>query len=110
MLKKYIHLEDAIELLERLLNGTRVQGVLFMDKTTGKLTFKPYYGRGHRKKDRLICRMEHGWVKESAERIKLYDSVPKNLGAAYVSAILERETKVAKDALLDRELDMIEVC
>lgn len=110
-MKKNVFVLNAIELLEKLLSGKRVQGVLYVDESTGKLTFKAYNRQPRVSlRDKLICRLEHGWVKESAERIKLYESVPKNLGAAHVTAILDRETKVAKDALIDRELDMIEFC
>ena len=108
-MKKYIFLLDAIELISKLYTGRRVQGVLFLDENTGKLTFKPYYSRGlHRAKDWLIRRLEHGWVKESAERIKVYESIPKQLGTARVMGIIDRETKEAKDALIDREI--IEFC
>ena len=57
-----------------------------------------------------MCRLEHGWVRESAERIKMYESVPKNLGALGVGRVLEREAKTAKDALIDCELDEIMFC
>ena len=110
-MKKYILIMDAIKLLERLVNGKRVEGVLYMDENTGKLTFKAYNRqRRARSENSLICHLEHGWLKESKERIKLYLSVPKVLGGAHVSAILGRDTQVANDALIDRELDMIEFC
>lgn len=108
-MKKYIFLLDAIELLGRLMGGKRVQGVLFIDEKTGRLTFKPYYSRGqHRVRDWLIHKLEHGWVKESEERIKVFESIPKDLGTARVMGILDREMNDAKDALIDREL--IEFC
>ena len=58
----------------------------------------------------LIRRLEHGWVKESVERIKVYESIPKDIGTAKVLAVIDRETKEAKNALIDRELDMLEFC
>jgi len=110
-MKKFIFVMNAIELFSKLMDGKRVQGVLYIDENTGKLTFKPNSNKTRtRLRDRLICRMEHGWVKESEERIKVYESVPKELGTAHVMAILDREVKDAKDALIDRELDMIEFC
>ena len=100
---------NAIELFSKLMNGKRVQGVLYIDENTGKLTFKPNSNKPRtRLRDRLICRMEHGWVKESEERIKVYESVPKQLGTARVMSILDREHKCAKNALIDRELDIID--
>ena len=56
---------------------------LYVDKGTGLLTFKPYFRKTPRHaKDRLLRYLEHGWVKESSTRIKMYESVPKRLGAA----------------------------
>jgi hypothetical protein len=110
-MKKYIYLEDAIKLLKLLVAGKRVQGVLYIDENTGKLTYKPYYSRGRRRKpDRLIVQLEHGWVRESKERIKVFDSIPKEMGMARVMSVLDREIKDAKNALIDRELDLIEFC
>jgi len=107
-MKKYILLQNAMELLEKLLNGKRVEGVLYIDGETGKLTFKAY-NRTSRKRlrDRLVCKLEHGWVKESLERIKVYESVPKDLGTARICKTLERETKVVEDVLMDQfHIDM----
>jgi hypothetical protein len=61
-------------------------------------------------RDRLIRRLEHGWVKESTRNIKVYDSIPKELGSARVISILDRDHQGAKEALMDRELDLIEFC
>jgi len=110
MKKKYIILEDAMALLERLLDGKRVQGVLYFDENTRSVTFKPYYTRSQHKRDKLIRKLEHGWVKESATRIKKYVSIDKELGTARVMTIMDREDREAKDALIERELDLIEFC
>ena len=55
-------------------------------------------------KDRLIRLLEHGWVKESAQRIKVYESIPKDLGTPRVMNVLEREMKEAKNAIIEREI------
>ena len=109
-MKKYIFVLNAIELINQLMNGKRVQGVLYMDQKTGKLTFKANRQPQVRYHDRLLHRMEHGWVRESKERIKVYESIPKELGTARVMSILDRETKEAKNTLIERELDMLEFC
>ena len=41
-MKKYIFILNAIELLKLLLDGKYVQGVLYMDQNTGRITFKAY--------------------------------------------------------------------
>ena len=110
-MKKYIFVLNAIELLKKLMSGKRVKGVLYIDDETGRLTFKAYNLTPiTRNNDRMIHKLEHGWVKESKERIKLFESLPKELGTARVLAVIDRETKEAKDALIDRELDLLEFC
>ena len=108
-MKKYIFIIDAIELLERLFDGRRVEGVLYMDKGTGKLTFKAY-NRQHykRPKDELVKKLPWGWVKESLQRIKVFGSFPKDMGTATVMGTLDQHTRDAKNALIEREL--IEFC
>jgi hypothetical protein len=105
-MKKYVFVMNAIELLQRLVSGKRVEGVLYVDGDTGRLTFKAYNRTclKRRAKDRLIRLLEHGWVKESAERIKVYESIPKNLGTARVMAVLDRESDEVKEAPIDREI------
>lgn len=104
-MKKYIFILDAVTLLAMVLAGKRIQGVLYLDEETGRLTFKPYYRRGqHRCDDRLVRTLEHGWVKESMERIKMYLSLPKCLGTARMMGVMDREAREAKEALIDREL------
>ena len=104
-MKKFIFVMNAIELLKQLLNGKRVEGVLYIDPETGMLTFKAYNRtRPKHPKDRLIRMLEHGWVKESAERIKVYESVPKILGTAKVMSVLDREAGEVREALINREI------
>ena len=111
VMKKYIFVLNTIELLKQLLNGKRVEGVLYMDQNTGKLTFKAYNRKNaNHKKDRLVKKLPWGWVKESLERIKVFGSFPKDMGTAQVMGLLEEHTRDAKNALIDRELDIIEFC
>ena len=110
-MKKYVFVLNAIELLNKLMNGKRVEGVLYMDENTGRLTFKAYNRQPRmREKDRLVKKLPWGWVKESMERIKVFGSFPKDLGTARVMGLMEEHTKEAKNALIERELDLIEFC
>ena len=110
-MKKYIFVLNAIELLNQLVNGKRVEGVLYVDENTGKLTFKAYNRKPNvRKKERLLKKLPWGWVKESMERIKVFGSFPKEYSTPKVMGLLEEHTKDAKSALIDREIDMIEFC
>ncbi len=99
MPKKYIQIEE--EVLVRLVEGKYVEGSLHRDKWTGQITFRAYNRQSRkRKKDKLIRYLEHGWVKESTKNLKYYESIPKKIGMASVI----RDTKVAKEALVDYEL------
>ena len=110
-MKKYIFVLNAIELLGQLMNGRRVEGVLYMDQNTGKLTFKAYNRQPRvREKDCLVKKLPWGWVRESIQRIKVFGSFPKDYGTAQVMGMLEEHTKDAKNALIDREPDLIEFC
>ena len=104
-MKKYVFVLNAIELLKQLLNGKRVEGVLYMDENTGKLTFKAYNRQPRvRHRDRLVKKLPWGWVKESLERIKVFGSFPKDVGTARVMGLLEEHTRDAKNALIEREI------
>ena len=105
-MQKYIFIMNAIGLLNQLLNGKRVEGVLFIDGDTGKLTFKAYNRKSPKHpKDRLICPLETGWLKESQQRIKFYSSVKKELGVAEIHNAMDRDLNKAMSALFMEQLD-----
>ena len=108
-MKKYIELSD--EVIERLVEGKCVEGSLRRDEWTGKVTFRPYQRLSRiRQKDRLVKKLPWGWVRESLERIKVFGSFPKDYSTAQVMGMLEEHTMDAKNALIERELDLIEFC
>ena len=105
-----IQVEISNETLQAVMNGKRVEGSLRLQLssmgTHSEIGFKAYNRKPQQKHhDRLIQTLEHGWVKESVERIKMYQSIPKNLGTVRVCKTMERETQEAKDALIDEEID-----
>ena len=110
-MKKYVFVLNAVELLSRLMNGKRVEGVLFIDENTGRLTFKAYNRQPKtRQKDVLVKKLPWGWVKESLERVKVFGSFPKDYGTASIMGLLDEHVDDAKDALIYRELDLMEFC
>lgn len=111
IMQKNVFVLNAIELLGQLKNGKRVEGVLYMDQSTGKLTFKAYNRQPRvREKDRLVKKLPWGWVRESMERIKVFGSFPKDFCTAQVIELLNEHNQDAKNALIDRELHIIEFC
>ena len=104
-MKKYIFVLNGVELLKKIAVDKRAEGVLFIDENTGCLTFKAYNRKSKKRwRDRIIRYLEHGWVKESAERIKVYESIPKVIGTARMMGTLDREMQSAKDALIERQI------
>ena len=110
-MKKYIFVLNAINVMAKLLKEKRVEGVLYVDQNTGKLTFKAYNRQPRvREKDRMVKKLPWGWVKESIERVKVYGSFPKAYSTPQIMGLLDGHAKDAKNALIDRELDIIEFC
>ena len=110
-MRKNVYVLNAIELLGQLMNGKRVEGVLYVDQNTGKLTFKAYNRQPRvREKDRMVKKLPWGWVKESIERIKVFGSFPKDFCTAQIIELLNEHNHDAKEALIDKELDLIEFC
>ena len=105
VMKKYIFILNALELMSKLYVGKRVEGVLYVDQNTGRLTFKAYNRQSHkREKDQLVKKLPWGWVKESAKKLKVFGSFPKDMGTARVMGLVDEHAREAKNALIDREL------
>ena len=101
-MRKIIFVMNILDAMSGLKKGKRIEGALYVDKGTGLLTFKPYFRKTPRHaKDRLLRYLEHGWVKESTERIKVYESLPKRLGAVRMAFTLDRESREAADVILE---------
>ena len=110
-MKKYVFVLNAINVMAKLLKEKRVEGVLYLDENTGKLTFKAYNRISRsREKDRMVKKLPWGWVKVSQQRFKVFASLPKEVGLTKAMSLLDEHTREAKDALIDRELDIIEFC
>ena len=111
---KKIEIKNENIVMNLLKNGFKVEGRLWLEETEdGK--FIIWFDRYNRKPQQkqhnwLIHQLEHGWVKESTERIKVYESIPKEIGTPRILAVLEREIKEAQAALINRELDLMEFC
>ena len=111
---KKIEIKNENIVMNLLKKGFKVEGRLWLEETEDGefIIWFDRYNRKPQPKQRnwLIRRLEHGWVKESVERIKVYESIPKEIGTPRILAVIDRETKEAKDALMEHELDMLEFC
>lgn len=108
-MKKFVFILDAMNLFEKLMEGKRVEGVLFIDRNTGQLTFKGYNRlKAKRTKDVMVKKLPWGWLKESAARVKVFGSFPKDCGTATVMGLMDEHHRDTKNAMIEREL--IEFC
>ena len=103
-MRKYIFILNAIIVMAKLLEGKRVEGVLYIDQDTGKLTFKAYNRQPRDRQERVVCQLENGWLKESPQRYKFYNSVRKELGRRLVDVVMHRELNKAMQALEIEEI------
>lgn len=102
-MKKYIFIPN--EVLERLRTGKAIEGTIKMDLMTRSIKFNAFNRKSREhQKDELVKKLPWGWVKESAMRLKVFGSFPKDLGTARVMGLLDGHAKDAKDALIEREL------
>ena len=76
--------------LERLVEGKCVEGSLRRDEWTGKVTFRAYQRQPRERHERVVCQLENGWLKESPQRYKFYNSVRKDLGRRLVDVVMHR--------------------
>jgi len=82
MIKK-IEINDDV--IKKVKKGKYVEGSLRIDAETGQLTFRAWNRQPRNKKpDKLICELETGWLKESAQRVKFFSSVKKSLSVSRV--------------------------
>lgn len=96
-MKKYVEMSE--EVLTRLDEGKYVEGSFHKDQQTGKLIFRAYVRMSRPRRDRLVCQLEHGWLKESPARYKFFNSVKKEVGLRLVSVAMHRELKEAMETL-----------
>lgn len=98
---KKVIIANENEIMDVLMSGHVVKGRLGMKTNAdGSMAIEfVAYRRSRRAKERLICYLEHGWVKESPERIKVFESLPKRLGGVRMAFALEREMETVADML-----------
>ncbi len=101
-MRKYV--EIPFEVMERLAGGKCVEGSLRRDEWTGKVTFKAYQRQPRQRHERMVCLLENGWLKESPQRYKFYNSVRKDLGRRIVNVVMHRELNTAMQALEIEEI------
>jgi hypothetical protein len=97
-----VQIEISNDTLQTIMDGKRVEGALRLMPSDGKkkpvISFNAYNRKPYKRPtEHVLFYLEHGRVTESPERIKLYESVPKRLGLAYVGKVMVREAKTAAE-------------
>ena len=106
-MKKFVFILNVLDAMAGLKKGKRIEGALYLDKSTGLLTFKPYFRKTPKyAKDVLIAKLPWGWVKESLKRTKRYTSMPSELTLAEKLAILDQDNELTKAALIKQEMEV----
>ena len=99
-MKKYIEISDEVVALAKA-TGKRVDGSVYYDELSGKLTFRAYRHKPRvRMRDRLICTLPDGGLYESIQRFKLRISVDKRIGAMRTRQLMTDETQFATEQLV----------
>ena len=101
-MRKYV--EIPMEAIDRLMSDKCVEGSLRRDKQTGRIIFRAYQRQPRDRHERVVCQLENGWLKESPQRYKFYNSVRKDLGRRMVDVVMHRELNTAMQALEIEEI------
>jgi len=97
-MKKIIEIKNEKEVLKTLNSGRIVEGRLALvatDDGSVFIEFVAYNRQNKHPKDRLIIELEHGWLKESAKRVKFFCSVKKALETPQVQLAMQSDMNVA---------------
>ena len=101
-MRKYV--EIPMEAIDRLMSDKCVEGSLRRDKQTGRIIFRAYQRQPRDRHERVVCQLENGWLKESPQRYKFYNSVRKDLGRRLVDVVMHRELNAAMQVLEVEEI------
>lgn len=100
--------------LERMLKGEYVPGSLHKDQWTGEKLFNAYVRKsrmpGYVPECKNIAELDNGWLKETKNLIIRRETFKKRLGTGRIMSQMDRGNKQAKEALIERELDLIAFC
>lgn len=94
-------IEVSKEALETIMNGRYVEGTIRMVAGRGLVFTKWNRKSCNQQADRILYRSANGWLKESTQRLKMWVSVPRDLGACRCADVLQRECGEMADYLAE---------
>jgi hypothetical protein len=100
--------------IARMRKGEYVQGSLHFEKKTGEKSFTAYVRKSKETSSvstrRTIAELDNGKLYETKTLVVRREAFQKRLGVPRIMMQMDAGNKQAKDALIDRELDLIEFC
>jgi len=100
--------------IARMRKGEYVKGSLHFEKKTGEKAFTAYVRKsketGYVSTNRTIAELDNGRLYETKTLVIRREAFQKRLGVPRIMMQMDSGNKQAKDALIDRELDLIEFC
>ena len=100
--------------IARMRKGEYVKGSLHFEKKTGEKSFTAYVRKsketGYVSTNRTIAELDNGRLYETKTLVIRREAFQKRLGVPRIMMQMDAGNKQAKDALIDRELDLIEFC
>ena len=102
IMKKFIFIINALEVIAGLLRGETFEGKLYLDKETHVLTFKAWNRRAPKyKKTRKLCDLDGGWLGETSRHIVRYEKFAKSLGLPQILSQMDNDNRQSKEMLVD---------
>ncbi len=102
-MKKYVFIIDLLEIIAKLMAGKVVKGVLYIDKDTHRLVFRPYNitsdGINYRAFRRTLYETPNGRLVETSLRYKLKVSIKKTLGRQRSAMEMQSQARELSDYL-----------
>lgn len=104
-MKKFIFIVNAIEVVAGLMAGQKYEGVLFLDRETRVLTFKPWNRKTPKwRRERKIRDLDFGWLGESERHIVRHERFPKQLGFSNILKMMDEDNCQSKTAMVNRQI------
>ena len=102
------------KVIARMRKGECVKGSLRLVKKTGVKSFTAYLKKSKETSSvstsRTIAELDNGKLYETKTLVVRREAFQKRLGVPRIMMQMDAGNKQAKDALIDRELDLIEFC
>ena len=100
----YYIIDIKEETLQSLRSGKYIEGSLHLQKTNNGQGEEIVFNRYNRQKkskarDKVLLHLEHGWLKESPQRVKFFCSVKKALEIPQIKNAMQHDMNFVQEKL-----------